>query len=30
VQIIDRDGLLALAKDAYGIPEREHARLWTA
>jgi CRP-like cAMP-binding protein len=30
VQVIDREGLLALAKDAYGVPEREYARLWTA
>jgi CRP-like cAMP-binding protein len=28
VHIVDRDGLLALAKESYGLPEREYARLW--
>jgi CRP-like cAMP-binding protein len=29
VQIVDRDGLLRLARKAYGLPEREYARLWS-
>jgi CRP-like cAMP-binding protein len=29
VEIVDRVGLQALAKDAYGLPEREYARLWS-
>jgi CRP-like cAMP-binding protein len=30
VQITDRAGLLAVAKGSYGLPEREHERLWTS
>ena len=29
VEIIDRAGLLAFADGAYGLPEREYARLWS-
>jgi CRP-like cAMP-binding protein len=28
IEIVDRDGLVAFAKTAYGLPEREYARLW--
>jgi CRP-like cAMP-binding protein len=28
IQIIDRAGLIAFAKGAYGLPEREYERLW--
>jgi CRP-like cAMP-binding protein len=28
IQVLDRDGLVALAGEGYGLPEREYARLW--